>query len=407
MNVKPSNFRCLYCDKEKPICESTLEHGIPQFLGGKYAPKIFEFKNVCGWCNSTLGRHVDASFARSWFVSAAIQNNAMTCYDAKTRQFPIPLMCMGITSHKPPNILDEVCESWVGPLGEQIFLIRKHDEKIYWYVGGDPIKPKQTQSSRAYFFFSERSHLAPQITWDSFKEAYSNEKTKKIMCTEVRGADPSLIGFSSPDDLDSKRIGYFKQATSIKRGYQKNSLPINVDFDHRFLCKLALAVAYGLFGEDFLASKYAEELRKGIWHRPDANVDFDEIECNTPLINGLSSLEFGDEKLNKILFTKGSVVILIMQVAQGFAMQLMIGERSFGCIKIADSQLVTPEIMQNFGNGVVFIFYKFLKRSLSMPLPSYLAHKLGNVANQELHELENNISNNDGYFRNLKLSNSI
>ena len=108
-----------------------------------------------------------------------------------------------------------------------------------------------------------------------------------------------------------------------------------------------------------------------------------------------------------ILSTKGGVAILIMQVTQGFAMQLMIGERSFGCIKIADSQLVTPEIMQNFGSGVVFIFYKFLKRSLSMPLPSYLAHKLGNVANQELHELENNISNNDGYFRNLKLPNSI
>lgn len=383
----------------------SLEHGIPQFLGGKYAPKIFQFKNVCKICNSTLGRHVDASFARSWFVSTAMQNNAMTCYDAKTRQFPIPLVCMGITSHKPPKILeDEVCESWIGPLSEQIFLIRKHDEKIYWYVGGDPVKPKQTQSSRAYFFFSERSNLAPQITWDSFKEAYCDEKTKKVMCTEVTGENPTSIGFSDPDVLDIERINYFKSITSIKDGEQHNSLPINIDFDRRFLCKLALAMAYGLFGEDFLTSKYAEELRKGIWHRQD--ISSDEIEHSTPQISGVSSLGFVDEKLNKILSTKGGTVILIMQVAQEFAMQLMIGERSFGCIKIADSQLATPEIMQNFGNGIVFIFYKFLKKSISIPLPNYVAHKLGNHLNQELSELENNILNNDGYFRNLKLSSS-
>lgn len=289
--------RCLYCNQDKPTAEMSLEHGIPQFLGGNYAPKIFKFKNVCKSCNNSLGRHVDASFARSWFVSAAMQSNAMICYNAKTRPFSIPLVCMGITSHKPPDMLeDEVCESWVGPLSEQIFLVRKHDEKTYWYVGGDPVTPKKTQSSRAYFFFSERTPLAPQITWDSFKEAYSSEKTKKIMCTEIAGTNPTLIGFSNPDDLDTRRISYFRQAVSVKNCDQNNSLSINTDFDHRFLCKLGLATAYGLFGEDFLASKYAEELRKGIWYRP--TVDSDENECNVPQIYGVPSLGFRDEKLN-------------------------------------------------------------------------------------------------------------
>lgn len=377
------------------------EHGIPQFLGGKYAPKIFEFKNVCKSCNNTLGRHVDASFARSWFVSAAMQNNAMICYDVKTGPFPIPLACMGITSHKPPNILeDEVCESWIGPLGEQIFLIRKHDEKTYWYVGGDPVKPKQTQSSRAYFFFSERSHLAPQITWGSFKEAYSDEKTKKIMCTEIIGADSASIGFSNPDNLDCKRIDYFKQVAAIKNGELNNTIPHHLDFDHRFLPKLGLAVAYGLFGDNFLASTYANELRKGIWHRPTA--DSNERIDNTPKVYGRASFQFGNEEVTKILSTKGAVVILIMQIAEEFSMQLIIGEKDFGCIKIADSKIATAELIQNFGSGVVFVFYKFLKCYIRMPILDYLAHKLGNTVNQELYDLENSIQNNDGYFRNLK-----
>ena len=389
---------CLYCNKDKSPEDLSVEHGIPQFLGGKYATEIFKFRNVCKTCNSLLGRHVDASFARSWFVSAAIQNCAMVCYDQK-KFYPIPLLCMGLSSFKPPGMQnDEVCESWLGPLSEQIFLIRKHDEAAYWLVGGDPVTPKKTQINRAYFFLSERSSLAPEISWYSFKYAYKDEKTKKIMCTDVSGADPKSIGFSTPDILDISRISYFKEQNAISSGELNNSLSFKLDFDYRFLCKLGMAVAYGTLGEDFLFSKYATELRNGIWYRPTSAND-----GYIPEIKGISTMATKDEKLEKILGTEGAVVIVLMQIPDGLAMQLIIGNKHFGCIKIADVQNIDPKLI-NIRGGYVLLLFKFLRLSLSMPIADYLSHKLGNTRHQELYDIENNIAKNAGFFKKLSIT---
>lgn len=392
-------MKCLYCNKDIAIGEASLEHGIPVFLGGNVVPNIFKTANVHARCNNLLGRYVDASFARSWFVSSALQNNAMLCYDAQDmHSYAIPLQCMGISSFTPPKMQqDEVCESWLGPLGEQIYLIRKHDEAFYWYSGGDPVTPKQRQTSRAYFFFSVRSPAAPQITWKSFRAAFEDEKTKKIMCTQVEGADIKTIGFSQPDKTDCERIAYFQKQVTITDGSQRNSLSLNVKFERRFLCKLGIAIGYALFGEPFLNSLYAKELRDGIWYKNQPNE-----EKEFPSIHGIPAFGFDNKKLTELLGMKGAVVIALMHSPEGIGMNLMIGDQHFGSIKIADLKGLDEEKIKLLGIGQVFLIFHFLKKFIQVPLENYMAHKLGNEKVSSIAEIEVRIEQNKDYFKNLK-----
>lgn len=86
--------QCIYCRKEKDETDFTLEHIIPQFLGGAYAPDCFKVRNVCGPCNNNLGLFVDAAFEKSWFVSNRLKLAAYALFDPNGA-VGLPLVCMG------------------------------------------------------------------------------------------------------------------------------------------------------------------------------------------------------------------------------------------------------------------------------------------------------------------------
>ena len=243
---------CIYCGKEKEDEEFSFEHVIPQSLGGAYAPDKFKSHDVCESCNGTLGLFVDAAFEKDWFIQNWLRMSAMAFFNPEEPS-ALPLICMGTSSLFPLGMNDdEVCESWIGPLGEQVYWIRKRDEKLYWYVGGNP-RTSRDSESRAYFLFSERSVKNPIISWLAFREAFrERKKVKKIMCTEVRGEDPKDIGFSLPDELDIERINFFKSLSAINNGDMKNQLSFNVNFDRRFMAKLGIGIGYCLFGKKVL-----------------------------------------------------------------------------------------------------------------------------------------------------------
>lgn len=390
MSVQSNNFVCLYCYKEKPISESSLEHGIPQFLGGAHAPTHFEFLDVCGTCNSNLGIFVDGSFARSWFAGVALQSCAMLGCDTNNPYYKIPLICMGISDFSPPDMLNnEVCESWLGPFGESIFLIRPNDEKFYWYSGGNPLKARHG-GQKAYFFVSENSPKNFQLALTSFKSSF-NKKTKKIMCTTFLDFDTNSIGFVEADELDKLRIEFFKSKVFIKDETRKNRLSINTKFDDRFLCKLGLAIAYGLFGDTFLNSSYAGELRKGLWYNPNKH--------SAPQVLGVSTSFEKDEKLEQILSLEGAVVIAVLKQPQGHFMSLSISDKQFGMIKIADSSLEYSNYQSNnFINGIVYVLVQGLKKHLVMSLFEFINYKLQNSCHSELDELAKIVKYNKAYF---------
>ncbi|MFA5016764.1 MAG: HNH endonuclease [Methylobacter sp.] len=147
---------CIYCRKEKTDEDFSLEHVIPQCLGGALAPDELKTRDVCEKCNNDLGLFVDASFEKNWFVSQQLQVNARAQFNPSNPK-AIPLVCMGPCELDVPGILQtEVCESWLGPFGEQVYWVRPHDEKLYWYGGGNPRTTKSVES-RAYFMFSINS----------------------------------------------------------------------------------------------------------------------------------------------------------------------------------------------------------------------------------------------------------
>ena len=58
----------IYCNAEIADSDLSLEHVIPLFLGGAYAPDRFKLPLACRRCNNNLGLFVDAAFEKDWTV---------------------------------------------------------------------------------------------------------------------------------------------------------------------------------------------------------------------------------------------------------------------------------------------------------------------------------------------------
>jgi len=377
----------------------SLEHVIPQFLGGAFSESKFKTRNVCKQCNSRLGVYVDASFEKTWFISAWLQQAAFACHDAESPK-PIPLICMGTSTLTPPGMAEhEVCESWLGPMGEQIYWIRPRDENLYWYSGGNPVKTKSVKS-RAYFFFSERSAKDLKLVWISFKGAFKKRKSvKKIMCTTVEGANLADIGFSSPDDLDIQRIAFFKSASSVNYGVHHNQISFNLTFDLRFMAKLALGLSYCLFGDSTFNSKYTEELRKALWHQGDFS---EPSSCNNfPMLQGSSTFGHNMLGLPEHLLEKYAVTLIFTSTPLGVAFHLSLGHSNSWTILCASSDCLSENDMKQIGDGLVVILYKSLQKGISISLTEYISYKLGHSEHPLLDSINANIDRNQLYWQSL------
>lgn len=377
---------CIYCRLEKSETDFSLEHIIPQSLGGVSAPDSFKTRHVCTKCNNNLGLFADASFEKNWFVSQQLNENARLLFDP-TSQSPLPLVCMGPCDLNPPSMgQDEICESWRGPLGEHIYWIRPNDEKLFWYVGGNPRTTKSVES-RAYFMLSEKTHKDFPLTWLSFKEAFSGRKVSKIMCTTVVGADPIAIGFAPPDQLDEARIAYF-QARPTKSPNGNISLSLYTKYDLRFLAKLAIGLSYILFGEESTKTPYSDELYKALWHKPG-----DEL----PLLYGQEAL--GTERdpiFSKFASVKGGVCLIVTKVGSSIAMNLNLSPKLNWTLKIAES----PSSIATF-NDFSLILFRSVGKSIQLPLVNFISHQLGNSKHPELEEIASKIQNSNNYYKNL------
>ncbi len=163
--------KCMYCWTLKPASDITLEHAIPQSLGGAQSPQRYKVRAACRRCNSSLGLHVDASFEKSWLPSIALGEAARHLAETNDKVVP-PLVCTGLIHLDIPGLLEtEVCEWWTGSQAEHVILIRPIDEERYWYMGGNPIALKQTSANaRAYYFFNENAD--PNRSLLEFKESF-------------------------------------------------------------------------------------------------------------------------------------------------------------------------------------------------------------------------------------------
>ncbi|MEZ8060999.1 MULTISPECIES: HNH endonuclease [Vibrio] len=381
---------CIYCRQKKEDEKFGLEHVIPQFLGGSQAPDRLKTRDVCITCNNNLGLFVDAAFEKDFMVFNQLNEVSYSLFDPKLNN-GLPLRCMGVCDLLPPNIKsDEVCELWLGPLGEQVFWVRPHDEQKYWYSGGNPRAVKKIRS-RAYFLFSTRSNKAPEISWNAFKDAFVGKKVEKILCTTVEGADPKSIGFSEPSELDLERINYFRSNCSNGQE-RKNRVSMYMDFDIRFLAKLAIGISYVCFGESAIVGSAADELYKALWFKPN-----DE----KPKIKGAGAYNQNDLFLKQQCGIDFGTTISLIPSNGHIALNLNINRQLNWVISCAEIERIAPNLVDSLGLGKCFLLIKPLNRVLELNLEDLLAFNGGSTFNSDLVEIKNKVDAHRDFFINL------
>ncbi len=380
--------RCIYCYNFKDESEFSLEHAIPRFLGGAFSPDYFKTNDVCKTCNRNLGLFVDAGFAKDYLVNHALADNSYTFFDPQTTK-ALPLRCMGTLAIEVPHLKnDEICELWLGPLGEQVFWVRPNDKRLYWYVGGNPTSAKQFQT-KAYYIFSERSKKNIALSINTFRQSFKKQKVKKILCTKTDIQDLSKIGFSEPDETDHDRINFLN---SIGSRQKKASVSMNIKFDHRFLAKLSLGISYCLFGEKVLEHEYAHELRKGLWYK-----ETDPV----PNLLGTMNLNKPDKFLKEVLGIKGGVAICLMMHKEGLSMNLNISEKMHWTALTTPSEILSSEDMKKIGDGKIYLLFQDIQQCISTNLPKFIAHKTSPMKIQKLSDIEHIMDKNKNYFKEL------
>ncbi|WP_137009960.1 HNH endonuclease [Aquitalea aquatilis] len=374
-----SAFTCLYCGKEKQQSESSLEHAIPQFMGGEYAPKIFQLPNVCKTCNNNLGLWVDASYAKSWFITNYLAEAArLLC--TKSDDPGLPLRCMGRAQIPNLNVPDgHAAEHWIGPSGETVTWIRPHDERMDSYTGGNPIDTKK-KPSVAYFFPVSESPEKHALGLRSFHRALDKRKARKILCAELRdtngaAVNPKIWGFDSPTPDEETDRDVIRAA--IHAGNIPVQLSVNTKFDQRFMCKLALGIGYSLFGEECLSHTTAAEARKGVWPASDGTKS---------AIRGTSTLFAGDTPFAKVAGYPGAVAIIVMKTGPSWSMCVSIDEKLPFIIELGPGSMASQHV--NPEEGYALLLFPYLENCVELTMAALIAHRLEVMKHPALEQID-------------------
>ncbi|AFY66682.1 HNH endonuclease [Geitlerinema sp. PCC 7407] len=373
---------CIYCKKSDD--GFTLEHIIPQFLGGAQAPDKLKTRDVCRKCNSNLGLFVDAAFEKDFLVFDTLKESEYFFFNSE-KAIALPLTCKGISDLIIPEMEEnEICEAWQGPLGEQVYWVREQDKRMNSYSGGNPRTGKKVPS-RAYFICSERSQEDILQTWRAFKNAFADRPVKKIMCTKIKGADLRAIGFSEPDELDDLRIQYIlNQCKSGKR--RRSEILIDRRCHMRFMAKLALGMSHVLFGRHAGNSEYSEELYKALWFKEG------NVEPNIHYEKELSNSD-PNQFLTKYHGIPYGVTITIFPSPQGVIVNLNLNRRMNWAIVCAKRQDLTSKQIEDLRDGICIVLVKSLKKGLELSLSQLTDHNLGRLRHPGLSEIERLVVN--------------
>lgn len=370
------SFVCLYCGHDKPKSEKSLEHAIPQFMGGEFAPSQYMLSNVCRPCNNRLGLFVDASYAKSWFVTNGLSIAAHWLYTGLTDQ-PLPLVCVGM-SKIAGIVFDEgqIAEHWIGPSGETVIWLRAHDERLHGYSGGNPIDKKK-KSSTAYLYLTTQDPVRCQIGIASFLQMFRHNKVRKILCTKAAGAsgEEQIPGFDAWTVDDEKNVAVLMAA--LKSGSVRGQMGIHIGFDRRFLAKMALGVGYALFGEPYVGTDMAKEARKTCWPK---NGEPGRTRGSTTFA------ALNDPLFFQLLGYQGAVVLSVINTGGSYALITTIDEAVPFVVEFAPSYLGSQFISSD--EGYALLLFPSLGKAIEMTLAELIAHSSGVQKHRELDDID-------------------
>lgn len=265
---------CFLCGRSD--VQMSLEHSIPQFLGGKKSDDKFKKLNLCKSCNSQLGTHVDARFARSFI-------NSMELADFKNDTFFGRFT--SIEFEKDDEIFNLISKnSHVEIMSNEkavAFWIKENSEEFLGLVGGHAPLSKSKESPLFLFLTKEISKEEIQKLLNDIRIKFKDYKKLEILlCIDFLDNSISneeqiiLYRKQIKDELGVKGLKFIwefnekeeKIKERLSPSSEKNSAGFNsrllIDLNDyvRFLSKLYLGILCGFIGSDFIYHNVATKL---------------------------------------------------------------------------------------------------------------------------------------------------
>lgn len=371
-------FKCLYCWEIKNISESTLEHAIPQFMGGNFAPNKFKLKNVCKDCNSNLGLFVDGAFARSRDI-----NTELSQYD--------DLISVGVLEDLKDFSIntDYIAEFFLGPCKEPIVWLRPKDIGDFKdRAGGNPRERKSKNSVLYIFKYKTYKDNEFQVLIDSILKNFNFNKIKKYIVPYDED-DKSIDRDKFCSDLnleDVEKIRELITNPTITLHYKYH--PIRSRY--RFMFKLLIGLGYSFFQENLFDDTQSIIFKERLW------IDYNKISLLD--YEGIidtkneSLYDLNKESMQSFIdnsgYSENSYVLMLLpnMDVDRYAFTLNLNK------KIAISHLFVTKNLSNEelnpDKGYVLILFPALNRYVELTTFEFENHRTHKVIHPELAEID-------------------
>ncbi len=361
------DIECIYCGEIKPAQEFSVEHVLPQAMGGNISTEL-EIDHVCRPCNNHCGLFIDAPFLKSWFVKTALASEALS-YADPLNITALPLTYMGQLKGLKSIAENYVCEFWLSPCGGRILHIHNnYNERHYGYAGGFPLARRKNPGRAIYLNVSTEQWWV-KTGLESFKK-YFDKESRFISHVKCDNQNYLTTFGTVPSSDEEKIIEEYLSNSNGANDYISLSASIQTDFDQRFLAKLALGLGYRCFGERYLKTRHITTLRS--WVK-----EGDPQKRNS--LPSISTSYFdSDLKICRLLSWKGGIILTL----QGVGSLLILNFLAFGKVMhtIVSDDPGLWNLDEKFRNGDGICYLIIPQRSYFWgphSLSKYIAHKNG------------------------------
>jgi hypothetical protein len=373
-----AQMTCLYCNRPKAAADFSLEHILPDRLGGALCGNIFKTRSVCRDCNSVVGTFVDGAFIKNWFRTNDEATAARQYLDLKAPNSTMPLAYVGaLDSRSLPD--DEICEFWLGPCGENFYHVHRRDDRRWdTYAGGNPIARK-ADPGRVYLFLCSPNKDWARLALRSMKLYFPRAK-RYAGNFSINQDDPATTFIHAADSIAQAEIARLRRLDPTDTGAR---VAIDVGFDYRFAAKLALGLGYTILGKDFLDTEYSRDLRAALWSR-------DSTSRENIHMRGKGYFSSTNDPVTRVMARPGAYAIHLHAMRDHLTLSLYLPSTHSLCAVISDTPaLWTSERFASYREGQVFLLIPQLDQFVGpLPLGSYISHRLGNAKVGKLSALE-------------------
>ncbi|MDR4482661.1 MAG: HNH endonuclease [Nitrospirales bacterium] len=371
-------IECIYCGLKKPPQEFSKEHILPQALGGNISDATAN-NQICRRCNNNCGLFIDAPFLKSWFIKNTEASEAF-CYVDPPKAIALPLTYLGQLNNLESIGRNDVCELWLSPCGSRILHIHNnYDERYYGYAGGFPIA-RRKNPGRAIFLNVSTDEWWVRTGLESFK-TYFEAETRFV--SHIKFDDQNYFATigSMPSPNEEKIIEEYSFNSNQSNGYISLSFSVSVDFEQRFLAKLALGLGHKCFGGRFLKTKHISILRSWLKEKDP------EKRKNLP---GISNSYFdSDPEIYRHLAWKGGIFLALQPIDS----RLILNFFAFGKVMhtvVSDA----PDLWESdeqflYGGGICYLIIP--QRNFfwgPQYFKTYINHRFGIASNPSLKQAE-------------------